>query len=347
MAFAQPATLGSRVVQTSLLCPRNVDFRKLGCGRNAARMSFDAGLDALRSVGYGAGALPGTVYLVGAGPGDRSLLTLAARDLIARADVILYDRLAGSDTLRHARPDATLVYVGKRAGYHTRSQEEISALLAAFAGAHDIVVRLKGGDPFVYGRGGEEADFLRDRGVRVQVVPGITAASAVAAELGFPLTHRGVADSLRFVTGHARSGGTPPEVRWEPGTTLVMYMALAQLPVLLEQARNVGMPLDTPAVAVEQASTPKQRVTWGTARTLTDNVQRAQLKSPTLVVVGDVVALAPGYRGADADGVQNAADDGTRITKDQDLDHQLHNLVGGLREEDRALLIASMMNRVQ
>ncbi len=328
-AFAMPTPFANR--NSSLTTPRcaHPSHRPIPqCAVNAARMSFDDGLSALQAAGYGSGRLPGTVYLLGAGPGDISLLTERSRAILERADVILYDRLAGCDALSLARPDATLVYVGKRAGYHTRTQDEICALLAAFAGAHDIVVRLKGGDPGVYGRGGEEAAYLRSRGVDVVIVPGITAGSAVAAELGFPLTHRGIADSLRFVTGHARSQAAPI-VSYEKGTTLVLYMALATLPTTLKELRKQGLRDDTPAVAVENATLKCQKVAWGTVATLPENVLRLQLKSPTLVVVGDVVALAPGWQKEVRPNVQ---------LNTQSVDMVLQTLRG----EDRELLLRSI-----
>lgn len=301
------------------------------------RMNFDAGLSALKDCGYGSGRrLPGTVYLVGGGPGDLSLLTDRARTLLSKADVILYDRLVGQDALTIVKSDATLIYVGKRAGYHTRTQEEICALLAAFANVHDIVVRLKGGDPGVYGRGGEEAAYLREKRVKVEFIPGITAASAVAANLGFPLTHRGIADSLRFVTGHARSGGlNPPVIKYESSdTTLVLYMGLAQLPHILEDAISQGLDVNTPAVAVEKASTKHQRVVWGTASTLPDNVVKSKLESPTLVVVGYVVALAPEWNR-----IMGTHTNSEKYTQDVD------ELLRGLRDEDRAIFLQSMTKR--
>ena len=296
---------------------------------SVVKMSFDDGLAALQAAGYGSNALPGTVYLVGAGPGDVSLMTERSKSILSNADVILYDRLAGCDALSFAKSDATLVYVGKRAGFHTRTQNEICALLAAFANAHDTVVRLKGGDPGIYGRGGEEASYLRSRGVNVVIVPGITAASAVAAQLGFPLTHRGIADSLRFVTGHARSQAAPI-VSYEKGTTLVLYMGLATLPRTLRQLTNQGLRHDTPAVAVESVTLKSQKVAWGTAATLPQNVLDLKFKSPTLIVVGDVVALAPGWQKA--------------VGHDFDLHRESPDTVlSALREEDCALLLQSIM----
>ncbi|XP_021661310.1 S-adenosyl-L-methionine-dependent uroporphyrinogen III methyltransferase, chloroplastic isoform X2 [Hevea brasiliensis] len=207
---------------------------------------------------------PGHVYLVGTGPGDPELLTLKAVRVIQKADLLLYDRLVSNDVLDLVGPDARLLYVGKTAGYHSRTQEEIHELLLSFAEAGATVVRLKGGDPLVFGRGGEEMDFLQQQGIQVKVIPGITAASGIAAELGIPLTHRGVANSVRFLTGHSRKGGTDPlfvaENAADPDSTLVVYMGLATLPSLASKLMHHGLPLNTPAAAVERGTTPKQRV---------------------------------------------------------------------------------------
>jgi len=316
----------------------------------------------------------GRVYLVGTGPGDPGLLTLRAAQLIRRADVVLYDRLVSDDVLALAPPSALLVYAGKAAGLHTRPQEEIHALLAAFAHAGATVVRLKGGDPFVFGRGGEEAAFLEARGVAVRAVPGVTAAAGIAAELGVPLTHRGVATGVRFLTGHAREGGEaqleetveamlggPQAAGVEEGgggeggggeqegggagadehTTLVVYMGLGTLPALAarltgaktgpvaggegqeegqqeqqrqeeqEGAAAAGAAAaagsghrrprrcycpSTPAVAVERGTTDDQRVVFGTLGDLSARAGAAGLRSPTLIVIGRVVALSPQWR---------------------------------------------------
>ncbi|KAF8014532.1 hypothetical protein BT93_H0370 [Corymbia citriodora subsp. variegata] len=207
---------------------------------------------------------PGNVYLVGTGPGDPELLTLKAVRVIKGADLLLYDRLVSNDVLDLVGPDARLLYVGKTAGYHSRTQEEIHELLLNFAEAGATVVRLKGGDPLVFGRGGEEMDFLQQQGIQVQVIPGITAASGIAAELGVPLTHRGVANSVRFLTGHSRKGGTDPlfvaENAADPDSTLVVYMGLSTLPSLAQKLMQHGLPPSTPAAAVERGTTPQQRV---------------------------------------------------------------------------------------
>ncbi|CAN8272935.1 unnamed protein product [Cochlearia groenlandica] len=240
---------------------------------------------------------PGDVYLVGTGPGDPELLTLKAVRVIQSADLLLYDRLVSNDVLELVAPDAKLLYVGKTAGYHSRTQEEIHELLLSFAEAGATVVRLKGGDPLVFGRGGEEMDFLQQQGIRVQVIPGITAASGIAAELGIPLTHRGVATSVRFLTGHSRKGGTDPlfvaENAADPDTTLVVYMGLGTLPSLAQKLMDHGLPCDTPAVAVERGTTPLQRSVFAELKDFANEIQLAGLVSPTLIIIGKVVELSP------------------------------------------------------
>lgn len=240
---------------------------------------------------------PGRVALVGTGPGDSELLTLKAVRAIEAADLVLYDRLVSNEVLDLVGDSARLLYVGKTAGYHSRTQEEIHELLLSFAEAGASVVRLKGGDPLVFGRGGEEMDFLQQQGIRVEVIPGITSASGIAADLGIPLTHRGVATSVRFLTGHSRNGGTDPlfvaENAADPDTTLVVYMGLSTLPSLAPKLMKHGLPPDTPAVAVERGTTPQQRMVFSMLKDLVDEVKSAELVSPTLIIIGKVVALSP------------------------------------------------------
>ncbi|KAK3224011.1 hypothetical protein Dsin_011036 [Dipteronia sinensis] len=240
---------------------------------------------------------PGDVYLVGTGPGDPELLTLKAMRVIQKADLLLYDRLVSNDVLDLVSQNARLLYVGKTAGYHSRTQEEIHELLLSFAEAGATVVRLKGGDPLVFGRGGEEMDFLQQQGIQVKVIPGITAASGIAAELGIPLTHRGVANSVRFLTGHSRKGGTDPlfvaENAADPDSTLVVYMGLSTLPSLALKLMHHGLPPNTPAAAIERGTTPQQRVVFAELKDLTVKISSAELISPTLIVIGKVVSLSP------------------------------------------------------
>ncbi|CAI0428013.1 unnamed protein product [Linum tenue] len=239
----------------------------------------------------------GSVFLVGTGPGDPDLLTIKALRAIQKADLLLYDRLVSNDVLDLVGPDARLLYVGKTAGYHSRTQEEIHELLLSFAEAGATVVRLKGGDPLVFGRGGEEMDFLQQQGIHVKVIPGITAASGIAAELGIPLTHRGVANSVRFLTGHSRKGGTDPlfvaENAADPDSTLVVYMGLATLPSLATKLIHHGLPEDTPAAAVERGTTPQQRIVFAELKDLADKISEAELVSPSLIIIGKVVELSP------------------------------------------------------
>lgn len=239
----------------------------------------------------------GNVFLVGTGPGDPELLTLKAVRVIEKADLLLYDRLVSNDVLELVKGDARLLYVGKTAGYHSRTQEEIHELLLSFAEAGATVVRLKGGDPLVFGRGGEEMDFLQQQGIQVKIIPGITAASGIAAELGIPLTHRGVSNSVRFLTGHSRKGGTDPlfvaEHAADPDSTLVVYMGLSTLPGLVQKLIHNGLPPNIPAVAVERGTTPQQRMVFAELKDLMDEVTSAGLVSPTLIIIGSVVSLSP------------------------------------------------------
>jgi len=241
-----------------------------------------------------------TVWLVGTGPGDPGLLTLRAYQLMQSADVVLYDRLVSNEILNLVRREATMVYVGKRSGFHTRTQEEIHELLSAFASAGATILRLKGGDPLVFGRGGEELDFLREKNpdVRVEVVPGVTAAAGVGSELGIPLTHRGVSTSVRLLTGHLREGATSDPVDFavtsaDVETTLVVYMGLGTLPRLRERLLEGGFPGDMPAVAIERGTTKKERRVFSTLEHLPEAATATELVSPTLLIIGKTVTLSP------------------------------------------------------
>ncbi|KAL1515276.1 hypothetical protein AB1Y20_001908 [Prymnesium parvum] len=239
-----------------------------------------------------------SVYLVGVGPGDVELLTLKALRVMQAADLVLYDRLISPEILELVNPEAAMLYVGKESGMHTRPQGEIHQLLLQFATSGKTVCRLKGGDPTVFGRGGEEMEYLEAHGVPVAVVPGITAASGIAAQLGVPLTHRDHADAVRFVTGHARSecsDGVAERYSWptlaDPKCTLVIYMGLSTLPHLAAGLLAAGLPASTPAVAVQDGTTPTQRVVAAPLGALHDEVSAAGLRSPTLVIIGQVVSL--------------------------------------------------------
>ncbi len=235
----------------------------------------------------------GEVYIVGAGPGDPDLLTLKAARLLQQADVVLYDRLISEAVLDRARRDAERIYVGKEAGRHHLTQEQTQQLTIELALQGKRVCRLKGGDPFVFGRGGEELQALIAHRIPVTVVPGITAALGAAACSGIPLTHRDHAHSVTFVTGHPREGGEAPDWRElaRPGQTVVFYMGLAQLRSMIAGLAAAGAPPTLPAAVIERATLPDQRVIAGTLASLADQVEAAQVRSPALLIVGEVVAL--------------------------------------------------------
>ncbi len=234
----------------------------------------------------------GEVYLIGAGPGDADLLTLRALQLLQQADVILYDRLVSEAVLGRARRDAQRIFVGKESGERGQ-QERIHALLVELTSRGQRVARLKGGDPFVFGRGGEEIEVLRRHGIPFTVVPGITAALGAAASSGLPLTHRGVAQSVTFVTGHE---GEDARHDWryfaDPSHTVVFYMGVAQLEAILARLRAAGAQASHPVALIERATLPGERVLRGTLADIADGALRARIEPPALLVVGAVAALA-------------------------------------------------------
>jgi uroporphyrin-III C-methyltransferase len=243
------------------------------------------------------GPRPGEVWLVGAGPGDPGLLTLKAAEALRRADLVLHDSLPGRAVLRLVRPGATILCVGKRKGLAPMPQAKINARLVAGARAGQRVVRLKGGDPFVFGRGGEEAMALREAGIPWRVVPGVSAGLAAPAAAGIPLTHRGVASAVTFVTGHDRDGNLPGTVDWESlaraGGTIAAFMALTKLDEIALRLLAAGRSPATPVAVVAHASMPGQAVLRTTLGTCTLEARRATgLTTPALVVIGEVAGLA-------------------------------------------------------
>lgn len=235
----------------------------------------------------------GIVHLVGAGPGDPDLLTLRAFDLMQKAQVVLYDNLVSSEVLDLIPASVERIYVGKERSLHTLPQEGINNLLVKLARAGKRVVRLKGGDPFIFGRGGEEIETLMEQGIPFQVVPGVTAALGVAAYAGIPLTHRDHAQSCLFVTGHLKDNQV--DLDWpalaRARQTLVIYMGLLGLESICQQLMHHGLPKHTPAAIVERGTTPEQRVVVGTLENLFTLSKEAELKAPTLIIVGTVVGL--------------------------------------------------------
>ena len=237
----------------------------------------------------------GYVYLVGAGPGDPGLLTARALELIAQADTILYDRLIPSQALAGASPGAELLFVGKQGGGESVPQEQTEALMVERARAGRTVVRLKGGDPFVFGRGGEEALALREAGIDFQVVPGVTAGVAAAAYAGIPVTHRGISTGVALLTGHEDPAKPEQELDWDalaafPGT-LVFYMGVRALPRIADSLIASGRPPSQPVALVERGTLPGQRTVSGTLATIAEVVTREDVKAPAITVVGDVVNL--------------------------------------------------------
>jgi len=235
----------------------------------------------------------GYVSLIGAGPGDADLLTLRAARRLAEADVVIYDHLVGEGVLDLAPETCERVYVGKEAANHTLPQEDISRLLLAHALLGKRVVRLKGGDPFVFGRGGEELQLLAAAGIAVEVVPGITAALGASAATGIPLTHRDYAQSCVFVTGHRKEGAL--EQDWSalarPQQTLVIYMGIGALSAIVDRLTSHGRAAATPAALIRNATLPDQQVLVGTLGELDTLASRHAVKAPALIIIGEVVAL--------------------------------------------------------
>ncbi|MEC8082312.1 MAG: uroporphyrinogen-III C-methyltransferase [Pseudomonadota bacterium] len=237
--------------------------------------------------------MTGKVYLIGAGPGDPDLLTMKAHRLLTAADVVLYDRLVGEQIIAMIPETAEKLYVGKAKSLHSLPQEEINALLAVKAKEGKVVVRLKGGDPFIFGRGGEELEELVSEGVPFEVVPGVTAAAGCAAYAGIPLTHRDYAQSVRFLTGHLKDGTT--ELPWDelvhPAQTLVIYMGLTGLESISQSLIRFGMRPSMPVAIVEKGTSKDQRVFTSTMKDIHQVAIDNEVKSPALLIIGEVVTL--------------------------------------------------------
>lgn len=235
----------------------------------------------------------GKVWLVGAGPGDPDLLTVKAARLIARADAIVHDHLVGEGVMALCRPDARRIYVGKEASRHTLTQDAINQLLIGLAKEGLAVVRLKGGDPFIFGRGGEELEILLASGIPFEVVPGVTAAAGCAAYAGFPLTHRAHAQTVVFVTGHLKNHTV--NLDWpalaRPGQTVVFYMGIGGAEEICRQMIAHGLPSQTPAAVIRNGTLPSQQTLLGTLGTLAHKIDASGISPPALIVVGSVVGL--------------------------------------------------------
>jgi uroporphyrinogen III methyltransferase/synthase len=238
----------------------------------------------------------GKVYLVGAGPGDAELITVKGLRILRQADVIIYDYLVNKTLLDEARPEAEKIYVGKTAGRHTVGQQQIHQLLVQYARDGKCVVRLKGGDPFVFGRGGEEAQVLEEHGIPWEVIPGITSAIAVPAYAGIPVTHREHAAAFTVITGHEATTKEGTAVDWESlarlNSTIIILMGIGNLPIIAQRLMQHGRAATTPVAIIRWGSTPMQQTLTGTLADIAEKVQQAGLESPAVIVIGEVVKLS-------------------------------------------------------
>lgn len=239
--------------------------------------------------------MKGKVYLVGAGPGDPKLLTLRASELVQKADVVLYDRLVGRRILRLAPGTAIVQYVGRAAGDPTENQDNTNNLMIHYAKSHRTIVRLKGGDPTIFGRGGEEAEFLKSHKVKYEIVPGITSAVAAATYSGIPLTHRTYSSSVAFVTGHEDPQKKQAVVNWKnlagSADTIVVMMGLSGIGRICRQLVAGGMDKKTPVAVIQHATTPRHATITGNASNIAARVRKNKVESPAVIIIGDVVSL--------------------------------------------------------
>ncbi len=239
----------------------------------------------------------GKVYLVGAGPGDPGLFTLKGKTLLEMADVVVYDALVSEPILLMINPNAERIHAGKRRGRHSLKQEETTRILIEKAKEHAIVVRLKGGDPFVFGRGGEEMADLQAAGIPVEVVPGITSGIAAPAYAGIPLTHRGYSSSATFVTGHESVGKYRPNVNWQAiaqgSETLVIYMGVHNLPQIVPELLDGGLTPETPIALIRWGTRPDQEELLGTLGDISDKIEATGFSAPAIAIIGRVVELHP------------------------------------------------------
>ncbi|MRR16626.1 MAG: uroporphyrinogen-III C-methyltransferase [Deltaproteobacteria bacterium] len=273
---------------------------------------------------------PGKVYIIGAGPGDPGLITLKAIECLSLADVVIYDNLVNEDLLKYANAQARFIYAGKKGGDHTLSQDKINELLAAEALTGQTVARLKGGDPFIFGRGGEEAEVLVEKGVPFEVIPGVTSAIAVPAYAGIPLTHRGLTSTVAFITGHEDPTKEQSDIDWQALVgigTLVFLMGVKNLGEITGALMACGKPAQTPAALIRRGTTPHQQILAGTLATIADLARANTFKPPAILVVGPVVDLRQTLRWFD---VKPLFGKGVVITRPE---RQADDLAGRLMAE--------------